>query len=219
MRKLSCAAISALSLTFAASHVNSAEYCFTKYEAKISAANADLGAALKRIAVLEPQISAAQTRKAAAATELADIASKNPSDPKIQTLAAEIRELDKNIAVLSTEVFTLQDKIVSLKGSVPSELAGELRGCIEATRPANTFVNVTIQALAAISTGGASFLLPPKALYVDMSAVLNGYPMGGPDSLVVKGRNDAAKALGIDLENDNGFIGNAIKNPLQPWTW
>ena len=62
-------------------------------------------------------------------------------------------------------------------------------------------------------------MLPPKTLYVDMSAVLNGYPLGGPQSVVNKTRNDVAKALGVDLEKDNGFIGNVIKDPLKPWTW
>lgn len=195
------------------------EYCYSKYQSSIDSANGQLGAALKRISEIEEELTALRSEKDAAATRIAEIAATDPTSPDIQKLAARIQEIDKSTAKLASEAFNLQDTVVSLKTTVPVELAGELRGCVEASRPANTLVNLTIQTLAIISTGGASLALPEKALYVDMSAVLNGYPLGGPDSTVIKARNDAAKALGINLEKDNGFIGNAVKNPLQPWKW
>lgn len=99
---------------------------------------------------------------------------------------------------------------MSLKGVVPADLQGQLRGCVQASAPANKLVNLAIQALAIMSTGGASLALPPKALYVDMSAVLNGYPTGGSQSVINQARESALNALGLGGNND---IGNVVRDP------
>ena len=80
----------------------------------------------------------------------------------------------------------------------------------DATALANKLVNLSIQALAILPTGGVSLLLPPKVLYVDMSAVLNGYPTGGPTSVINQAREGALNSLGVGGNND---LGNFVRGP------
>lgn len=114
---------------------------------------------------------------------------------------------------LESDGYKNQDRVVALKGVVPADLQGKLRGCVEATAPANRLVNLAIQALALVSTGGASIILPPKALYVDMSAVLNGYPTGGDSSVINQAREAALKALPGGLGDPGNDVGKVLRDP------
>lgn len=60
-------------------------------------------------------------------------------------------------------------------------------------------------AVAAYS-GGLSLLAPGKTMYVDASEILNGYPLGGPDALIPKLREQI-------LQGDNSTVSNVIRDP------
>lgn len=59
----------------------------------------------------------------------------------------------------------------------------------------------------------------PGLTRVDTYQITDGRPLGGDTALIPKARQDIGKIVGVDLNKDNGFVGNAIKNPTQPWKW
>lgn len=169
---------------------------------------------IKRIAEIDGQIAEIFVKVGKLSGELANAAGKVPPDiPAIQALGKQISDLNRQKATLEVEGFTIQDRLVALKGVIPAELQGRLRGCIEASAPANRLVNMAIQAIAILSTGGASLTLPPKAIYVDMSAVLNGYPTGGSSSVVNEAREAALRALPGGLGNPGNDAGKVLRDP------
>jgi hypothetical protein len=200
-------------LALFSSHAQASTYCFSQYEEEIKKVNASLGSILTRTEQVQDRLRAIYVRTAAIGVEMANAATKVPPDVStIQKLGQEQADLNKEKTRLEAEAYALQDQAVPLKGTIPAELQGKLRGCVAATAPADQLVNLTIQILAIMSTGGASLALPPKALYVDMGAVLNGYPTGGPDSAINQARQSALNALGIGGENND--IGKTIKDPV-----
>lgn len=203
--------VAALILAVAPSFANAAEYCVNRYESEIAKVSTELTSLLKRQDQIDTRLAAIYVRQGIILSEIAVAAGKVPPDVQtIQKLSNEASSLNREKAELETEGYSNQDRIVALKGVVPADLQGRLRGCIEASAPANKLVNLAIQALAIMSTGGASLALPPKALYVDMSAVLNGYPTGGPQSVINEAREAALNALGLGGNND---VGNVFRDP------
>ncbi|WP_373981066.1 hypothetical protein LN047_02160 [Achromobacter sp. JD417] len=196
---------------------NASEFCLDRFEGNIRKANGELADVLKRIATLQDDILKVRAAKDAASKEMVDIVKRDPGlkDPanreRLQALSAQFDDLDRKETTAKNEGFELQDRATALRTTVPADLAGELRGCAEAVAPVNTGVNLVIQTIAILSTGGASLLLPPKALYVDMGQVLHGYPLGGPESAVVKGRQAVMDFFGIGGENND--IGKIVKDP------
>jgi hypothetical protein len=189
------------------------EYCVDQYQGAITNANAELGGLVGRQAAIDKRMAAIYVRGSEIAIEIAQAAMKVPPDTgRIQPLGMELNGLNGEKGTLQQEAYGNQDRIVALKGVIPADLQGRLRGCVEASKPAGQIVNLGIQALAILSTGGASLLLPPKALYVDMSAVLNGYPTGGPHSAINEARETALNALGLGGENNTG--GKIVRDPV-----
>jgi hypothetical protein len=188
------------------------DYCANHYDAQIANVNSELGGLVKRESVIDARVASIFLDISKLSTQLATVASRSPPDvPTIQLLGRKISDLNAEKTALQNEGYKDLDRITALKGAIPAQLQGELRGCVEATAPTNNLVNLTIQALAILSTGGASLLLPPKALYVDMSAVLNGYPTGGPNSVINQARESALQAVGLGGHGNSG--GNFIRNP------
>ncbi len=192
------------------------EFCLDRYDGQIRQVNAELSDKLRRLNVLEDLIVNVRKDKDAISKEMVKIIQTDPSlsipanRERMKHLADQSDILDRRETEAKNEAYQIQDRVFALKGNIPANLAGELRGCVEAVKPANVGVNLVIQAIAALSTGGASFLLPPKTLYVDMGQVLNGYPLGGSESVVNQARESALNALGIGGNND---IGNVVRDP------
>lgn len=222
--KRTLAALMMSTALFAGSAVPSqaSEYCFAKYETRISAANGELAGLLSRLEEIDKKIAAILSEKDRITDRIAAISEGGLTEAEqreLQNLSTRLGALKREQTALEQEGFAKSDRAKSLRTTVPAALQGELAGCVDAVKPANTGVNLTIQVLAALSTYGGSLLLPEKTLYVDMGQVLHGKPLGGKGAFVPKLRDDLAGAVGVDLEKDNGVIGNAIKNPLQPWKW
>lgn len=189
------------------------EYCVDRYEAAITNINGELGALVRRQATIDRRLSEIIARLLDLATQITtnamlSISVGQPIDDATKRLGDEFEVLKREKTELEAEGYRNQDRIVVLKGVIPASLQGELRGCIEATAPANRFVNTAIQALAILSTGGLALTLPPKSLYVDMSAVLNGYPTGGEPSVINEARTRALDALGI-----GGDLRRGVEDP------
>jgi hypothetical protein len=221
MKKL-LIAITAIGIGMGSISAQASEYCFDKYETRIAAANSELATLLSRLSEIDTRIAAIFVEKDRITDRIAAISDGGLTEAEqreLQKLSNELGTLKREQTALEEEGFAKSDRAKSLRTAVPANLQGELEGCVKAVQPVNTGVNLTIQVLAALGTGGASLFLPPKTLYVDMGEVLHGKPLGSEHAFVPKLRNDVAKVFGVDLENDNGVIGNAIKNPLQPWKW
>lgn len=63
-----------------------------------------------------------------------------------------------------------------------------------------------MDAVVAAYTGGLSKILATRMTHVDVSELLAGYPLGGPNALVPKFREDI-------LRGDNGTIANILRDP------
>lgn len=68
-----------------------------------------------------------------------------------------------------------------------------------------------IDKIVEIGTGGLSKVLPKGMTHVDVSDILSGYPLGGPNSIFNKTRDDLLKKLGI-----GGDVATVIKDPAKP---
>ena len=196
------------------SMAHASEYCVDQYNGAITTVSSELGNLVARQNQIDLRLAGIYVRLSNISAAMGAAATKIPPDiATIQQLGKEINDLNREKAALESEGFNNQDRIVALKGTIPAELQGRLRGCVEASAPANRLVNLAIQAIAILSTGGASLALPPKALYVDMSAVLNGYPTGGPSSIINETRETVLKALPGGLGNANNDVGKIIRDP------
>jgi hypothetical protein len=201
-------------IAFASQMANASEYCVGQYNDQITKVNSELGSLVKRQSDIDARVAAIYIQVGKLSADLAAAAGKVPPDVQtIQTLGKQIGDLNREKTELEAEGYKNQDRVVALKGVVPADLQGKLRGCVEATAPANHLVNLAIQALAIVSTGGASLALPPKSLYVDMSAVLNGYPTGGDKSVINEAREAALKALPGGLGDPNNDFGRTVRDP------
>jgi hypothetical protein len=193
---------------------SASEYCYDQYEGDIQRVNVELGPLLKRQEQIDGRIAQIFVQIAQLSSQLTAAATKFPPDvPTIQTIGQQIANLNQERTSLESEGHRIIDRVTALRGVIPADLQGKLRGCIEASAPANRLVNFTIQALAILSTGGASLILPPKALYVDMSAVLNGYPTGGPHSIINEAREAALRGLPGGLGNPDNDFGRTVRDP------
>ncbi|WP_421313011.1 MULTISPECIES: hypothetical protein [unclassified Aeromonas] len=207
----------AVLLTLCGISTHASEYCLERFNEDIRKANVELSDKLTRLDALQTILVNVQKDKDITSKEMADIVHRDPSlsiptnRDRMKYLSEQYDVLDRNETEAKSESFQIQDRVFSLKNTIPANLAGQLRGCVEVVKPANTLVNTVIQAIAILSTGGASLSLPPKALYVDMGQVLNGYPLGGPQSVVNETRQAVLNALGIGGENND--IGKIIKDP------
>ncbi|MFM0405290.1 hypothetical protein [Paraburkholderia dipogonis] len=204
--------VACLLLTF--STLAYADYCVDQYDGEITKVNAELGALVKRQADVDKRIAEIFVSIAKLSADLSTAAAKIPPDiAAIQSLGKQIADLNREKATLEAEGYKNQDRVAQLKGAIPADLQGRLRGCVEATAPTNNLVNLAIQTIAILSTGGAALALPPKALYVDMSAVLNGYPTGGDHSVINEARETALKALPFGMGNQGNDIGKTLRDP------
>lgn len=189
------------------------EYCVDKYQGQIEKVNSELGSIVRRQAYIDERLGVLFKEIIELTSQISAAASQSPPDTaEISRLSLMLQPKQRERVELEAESYKNMDRVNALKGVIPADLQGELRGCVEATAPANKLVNTAIQVVALLSTGGASVTLPPKALYVDMSAVLNGYPTGGSSSVINQSREAALNALGIGGQNND--IGRAVKDPV-----
>jgi hypothetical protein len=69
-----------------------------------------------------------------------------------------------------------------------------------------------------VYTAGLSRAFPKKTFHVDVSEIMMGKPLGGPNAAVPKFREQVLKMLGANKRNP-GFIGNMIRDPWKCTTF
>jgi hypothetical protein len=69
-----------------------------------------------------------------------------------------------------------------------------------------------VDAMVLIYTGGLSAILKPHMTHVDVSELLAGYPLGGPNALVPRFREQI-------LQGDNSTVSNIIRDPWKCLTF
>lgn len=69
-----------------------------------------------------------------------------------------------------------------------------------------------VDAMVVIYTGGLSEILQPHMTHVDVSELLAGYPLGGPNALVPRFREQI-------LNGDQGTIANIVRDPWKCLTF
>jgi|TARA_R110002060_G_scaffold36845_1_gene47813 hypothetical protein len=67
-------------------------------------------------------------------------------------------------------------------------------------------------------TGGLSKVLPEKMTRVDVSEIMAGKPLGGPNAAIPKFREQIFKVLGVNPDSP-GLIGNIVKEPWKCLTF
>ena len=80
--------------------------------------------------------------------------------------------------------------------------------CTRAVKPYQDVVD----AIEAIYTLGLSKVLQPSMMHVDVSELLKGYTLGGPNALVPKFREDI-------LRGDHGTFSNILRDPYKCLTF
>ena len=69
-----------------------------------------------------------------------------------------------------------------------------------------------VDAMVRIYTAGLSDILKPHMTHVDVSELLAGYPLGGPNALVPRFREQI-------LNGDQGTVANIIRDPWKCLTF
>lgn len=82
--------------------------------------------------------------------------------------------------------------------------------CSASLKPLQDAMDSTVSTL----TGGLTDVLPGKMGYVDVSRILAGYPLGGPEAIIPKFRDQLLAMAGIN--GDHNDLGNIIKSPFGP---
>lgn len=80
--------------------------------------------------------------------------------------------------------------------------------CTNAFKPYQQVVD----AMVTIYTGGLNKILAPHMTHVDVSEILSGYPLGGPNALVPRFREQV-------LRGDRGTIANIVRDPWKCLTF
>ena len=153
-------------------NVEASEYCINRFNSQISSANAELSSMLNRQLELDKRIMQLQNERNEIAGQIATIISIDPNLEK-ESSRQKITDLSK----LQTEKKIEQDKLESeghsnneriskLRSTVPANLQGELKGCLEAVGPVNAFVNFAVQGIALVCTNGA---IPKISAFIKLS--------------------------------------------------
>ncbi len=64
-----------------------------------------------------------------------------------------------------------------------------------------------------IYTGGLSLLFPKKVFNIDVSELMTGKPLGGPNAAIPKVRDQLLKVIG--LGGSSNTLGNIIRDPIR----
>jgi hypothetical protein len=96
----------------------------------------------------------------------------------------------------------LKDRLTAERARATAEVTQAVNDCERGFKPYQDVMN----RLVLVATGGVSKLLPERMTRVDVSDILAGYPLGGPDAFVPKLREQI-------LRGDRGTGANIIRDP------
>jgi hypothetical protein len=98
----------------------------------------------------------------------------------------------------------LKDRLNAEKVLATRQVADAVVDCERGFKPYQTVMNDFV----AIATGGVSKVLPERMTRIDVSDILAGYPLGGPDAFIPKLREQI-------LGGDRGTVANIIRDPIK----
>jgi hypothetical protein len=103
----------------------------------------------------------------------------------------------------------LNDTVVQRQSALQQFDKKVSEGCL--TPQTQKFLQTMLDAAAAYFTLGLSLALPEKATHVDFNQILQGKPLGGPNSAVNAARDAAFKGLGMGPNND---LRKSVSDPI-----
>jgi hypothetical protein len=103
----------------------------------------------------------------------------------------------------------LNDTIVQKQAALVQFDRKVSAGCL--TPQTQAFLQTMLDAAAAYFTAGLSLALPERATHVDFNQILQGKPLGGPNSAVNAARDAAFNGLGMGQNND---LRKAVSDPI-----
>ncbi|PTW99141.1 hypothetical protein [Pararhodobacter aggregans] len=106
--------------------------------------------------------------------------------------------LPRNLTVAMLEV------IEATRANALAEAAAARDDCTNSTAAPQDIIDASVLVIS----GGLSALFPNNMAYVDISEIMGGYPLGGPDALIPRFREQI-------LGNGNGTIANIIRDPIR----
>jgi hypothetical protein len=140
-------------------------------------------------------------------------------DPRIQQVNEAIDAIKSKKGDPNTVAIKVGDKFLTLpeisaklerdKQIALASISVQIDDCEKALKPYQEIVN----GFANIANGGIAGLLPGKMGFIDASDILAGYPLGGPDALVPKARDQILNSIGLGGNND---LGKIVKDPVRP---
>ena len=98
--------------------------------------------------------------------------------------------------------YELKDRLNAEKLLAGRQVAEAIADCEGGFKP----YQQVMDSFMTIATGGLSKLLPERMTRVDVSDILAGYPLGGPNAFIPKLREQI-------LGGDRGTVANVIRDP------
>jgi hypothetical protein len=115
---------------------------------------------------------------------------------------AAVKDLPVEVRDAYTKIFTYNRDQANLEADKGKE------ECYAGLRPVQEIVNQIVE----LYTGGLSKSLPEKMTRVDISEIMAGKPLGGPNAAVPQVREFLFNSLGMKKDNP-GTVGNTIRDP------
>jgi hypothetical protein len=151
-----------------------------------------------------------QCREAKATGEAAVTGYYNPRVGQIDEMAAKgVKLTDVKVKVPRADgqeqwmtLAELKDRLMAERVRAAAEVSQAIGDCEQGFKPYQDVMNTFVL----FATGGLSKLLPERVTRIDVSDILAGYPLGGPDAFIPKLREQI-------LGGDRGTISNIIRDP------
>jgi hypothetical protein len=102
----------------------------------------------------------------------------------------------------------VKDRLNAQKVLAARQVADAINDCERGFKPYQQVMNDFVT----IATGGLSKLLPERMTRIDVSDILAGYPLGGPNAFIPKLREQI-------LGGDRGTLGNIVRDPYKCLTF
>jgi hypothetical protein len=161
----------------------------------------------------------ADSRQCTVAKDKGNAAASEYYDPRIKQVDDAIRDIkDKggnpdDIAIRVGDKFLtfpeIRAKLAKDKQIALAAVTTQIDECEKGMKPYQDLVNE----YANLATGGVLKMLPGKMGFIDVSDILAGYPLGGPDAFVPKAREQILKALGMGGKNNTA--GKIFRDPIK----
>jgi hypothetical protein len=133
------------------------------------------------------------------------------SDEQIAAIKAKGGDPEAIAIKVDGKFYTLPElrgRLVQDRATIASQINAKADNCNKNLEPLQHGVDT----LASAATYGLTDVLPGKMGYVDVSRILAGYPLGGPDAFIPRFREQVLAVLGATGPNND--LAKVLRNPL-----